>query len=91
MNFKEFLQESIDKNNFIVTAEKSQFGGWRGKVEYKETGKAMYLSSVAFTEKEFAKDHALSYLNAYAKLGMHAADRAARDYAKLNADKIIKK
>jgi hypothetical protein len=49
----------------------------------------MHLSASSYKSPEHAKAHAKAYLSAYAKTGMHAADRAAQDYAKANKDKQV--
>jgi hypothetical protein len=85
----EQIDEAIDADDYTATSEKSQFGGHRPHVVNKETGKTMHLSASSYKSPEHAKAHAKAYLSAYAKTGMHAADRAAQDYAKANKDKQV--
>jgi hypothetical protein len=85
----EQIEEAIHADDYTATSEKSQFGGHRPHVVNKETGKTMHLSASSYKSPEHAKAHAKAYLSAYAKTGMHAADRAAQDYAKANKDKQV--
>jgi hypothetical protein len=88
---EEVLDEAINADDYTVTSEKSQFGGHRPHVVNKETGKTMHLSATSYEKPEHAKAHAKAYLSGYAKLGMHAADRAATDFAKANKQHMFKK
>ena len=85
----EHLAEAIDPNDYKATSEKSQFGGHRPHVVNKSTGKTMMLGQHSYKSPEHAKAHAQAYLSAYGRNGMHAADRAGHDYAKLNKDKQV--
>jgi hypothetical protein len=87
----EQIEEAIDADDYTATSEKSQFGGHRPHVVNKETGKTMMLGQHSYKSPEHAKAHAKAYLSAYAKTGMHAADRASIDYAKANKDKQVVK
>ena len=86
----EQIEEAIHADDYTATSEKSQFGGHRPHVVNKETGKTMHLSAQAYKSPEHAKAHAKAYLTGYAKLGMHAADRASIDYAKANKEHMVK-
>ena len=86
---KEELDEAIDANDYTATSEKSQFGGHRPHVVNKETGKTMMLGQHSYKSPEHAEAHAKAYLTGYAKLGMHAADRAGHSYATANKDKQV--
>jgi hypothetical protein len=88
---EEVLDEAIDADDYTTTSEKSQFGGHRPHVVNKETGKTMHLSATSYEKPEHAKAHAQAYLSGYAKLGMHAADRAATDFAKANKQHMFTK
>jgi hypothetical protein len=87
----EQIEEAIHADDYTATSEKSQFGGHRPHVVNKETGKTMMLGQHSYKSPEHAKAHAKAYLSAYAKTGMHAADRASIDYAKANKDKQVVK
>jgi len=86
----EQIEEAIHADDYTATSEKSQFGGHRPHVVNKETGKTMHLSAAAYKSPEHAKAHAKAYLTGYAKMGMHAADRASIDYAKANKEHMVK-
>jgi hypothetical protein len=85
------IDEAINANDYNATSEKSQFGGHRPHIVHKKTAKTMMLGQHSYKSPEHAKAHAQAYLSAYAKTGMHAADRAGHDYAKLNKDKQVVK
>ena len=86
----EQIEEAIHADDYTATSEKSQFGGHRPHVVNKETGKTMMLGQHSYKSPEHAKAHAKAYLTGYAKLGMHAADRASIDYAKANKEHMVK-
>lgn len=90
------LEEDIDAKDYHATSEKSfETGGYRPKVVHKAKGTAMpfrarvHLSSHSYKTPEHAKAHAQAYLDAYSRLGMHAAERAGHDFASKNKDKRV--
>ena len=88
--FKSSVNEAvINTSDYHATSEKSQFGGFRPHVKHKDTGDTMYLSRHSYSDPEDAKDHAETYLKAYAQLGPIHADRAASSYANANKHKLI--
>jgi hypothetical protein len=80
----EQIQEKIYHDDYHATSETSQFGGHRPHVVSKDTGKTMYLGQHAYKTPKHAIEHANAYLHAYAKTGMHGADRASQAYASAN-------
>jgi hypothetical protein len=86
------LDEAIHADDYTATSEKSAMtGGHRPHVVNKETGKTMMLGQHSYKSPEHATAHAKAYLSGYAKLGMHAADRAGIDYAKANKQHMVQK
>lgn len=82
------LAETIDAEHYRATSEPSQFGGHRPKVVHKGKGTTTYLGQQGYKTKEAAKAGATAYLNAYEKIGDHAAMRAAAAHAKNHPDAI---
>lgn len=85
------LHEKIVTSDYKVTSEPSKFGGHRPKVVNKENNKEMYLSQYSYKNPEDAEEHAKTYLNAYAAIGMHHADKKVNDFVKSNKDKLYQK
>jgi len=61
------LDEKIYADDYKVSSEKSQFGGYRPHLINKRTGKTMYLSAASYNTPKEAEKHAKSYLDQYAR------------------------
>lgn len=85
---EEVVAEAIDAEHYHATSEPSQFGGHRPKVVHKGKGTTMYVGQQGYKTKEAARAGASAYLNAYEKIGDHAASRAAAAHAKNHPDAI---
>lgn len=75
-------EESV---NQYKTKVKGKSGPWRAEVVHKETGKRLYLGSVAFTHKVHAQSHGEEIRKAHARGADHAA-AADRAYAHRNRE-----
>jgi hypothetical protein len=85
------LDERIITSDYTPTSEPSPRGGHKAKVVKKENNRAMYLSQHSYKNPEDAKEHAKTYLNAYATIGSSHADRKVNDFVKSNKDKLYQK
>ena len=61
------LDEKIYADDYKISSEKSQFGGYRPHLINKRTGKTMYLSAASYNTPKEAEKHAKSYLDQYAR------------------------
>lgn len=60
------LDEKIYADDYKISSEKSQFGGYRPHLINKRTGKTMYLGAASYKTPKEAEKHAKSYLDQYA-------------------------
>jgi hypothetical protein len=87
---EEVLHEAINADDYTITVEKSKFGGgYRPKIVHKIKNTVMYLSQYSYKTDKLAMAHAKAYLDAYEKLGMYAADRAASTFAAKNKQHTV--
>jgi hypothetical protein len=83
------LGHRIDIKDYVVTYEKSQFGGFRPKIGDRKGAGVMYLGQHGYKDVSDAMKHADIYLNAYAEGGDEAAHRATMQFVRQNKDKIV--
>jgi hypothetical protein len=79
------------KTDYTATSEPSAFdGGHRPHVVNTKTGKTSYLGQESYKTKEHAVAHADAFLKALTQIGSNAADRAGKQYAKINKEHLNK-
>lgn len=86
------MTEAFLPNEYVATFEKSSFGGYRAKVNRKNSSQSsMYLGSAGWKTPELATGEAKAYIDGYFQGGPNRADQYVSDYRKKNKSEIVSK